>query len=407
MVYATSTKDVADLVKFTRDNSLDVAVCGAGHSPSGASSTDGGVCIDLSKMRAISVDTNSNHITVQGGAVLQDVYIAVEKYGLALVGGICSNVGIGGFALMGGYGWLTGAHGLAVDNIVQAEIVLADGSIVTASSSENPDLYWAIRGAGPCFGIATSIVFQGFVQGLVWSGELTFPPSALRALVEFANHVLEVSKGESSMVMIQGQLPGSTEPLVVAQVFYDGTENEAKNFFAPLLKLGPIEDSTKMMPFSQTTGGGDDVPPGFGKETGGGIMEPIDAGFVESLYEDYMAFIKNVPDASGTLIAYEIHPTHGTLLHSQDETAFPNRGTFGNVVIYAAYTKDENALACEKWCRKMHDKIHNEFERRKELDGVDDTTMTGVGEYINYDGEPHFHFYTSMNTCVLIFNRSW
>ena len=397
MVYATSTNDVAKLVKFSRDNSLDLAVCGAGHSPIGASSTDGGMCIDLSKMQAISVDTNTNHITVQGGAVLQDIYIAVEKYGLAFVGGICGNVGIGGFGLMGGYGWLTGAHGLAVDNIVQAEIVLADGSIVTASNYENPDLYWAIRGAGPCFGIATSIVFQGFVQGPVWSGELSFPPSALRALVEFANHVLEVSKGESSMVIIQGLKPGSTEPLIVAQVFYDGTESEAKKFFGPLLKLGPIEDSTMMMPFSQTIGSGD-IPPGFGKATGGGIMEPIDSGFVESLYEDYMAFIKNVPDASGSLIAYEIYSSYGTLLHSQNETAFPNRGTFGNVVIYAAYTKDVSAPACEEWCRKIHDKIHNEFERRKELDDVDDTTKTGVGEYINNDGESYVRFYTSMDT---------
>jgi hypothetical protein len=392
VVYATSTKDVASLVEFTRANSLDVAVCGAGHSRIGASSTNGGVCIDLSKMQAISVDTNTNHITVQGGAVLQDVYMAVEKYGLALVGGLCGNVGIGGFALMGGYGWLTGAHGLAVDNIVQAEIVLADGSVVIASRSENPDLYWAIRGAGPCFGIATSIVFQGFVQGPVWSGELTFSPAALGALVGFANHVLSVSKGESSMVMIQGQLPGSTKPLVIVEVFYNGTEDEARGFFAPLLKLGPIKDSTKMMPFSQTTGGGDDIPPGFGKGTGGGIMEPIDADFVESLYEDYVTFIKNVPDASESLIAYEIHPTYGTLLHSQNETAFPNRGTFGNVVIYAAYTKDESAPACEEWCRKMHDKIHNEFERRKEVDGVDDTTKTGVGEYINYDGKRYLLF---------------
>jgi hypothetical protein len=288
---------------------------------------------------------------------------------------------------MGGYGWLTGAHGLALDNLVQAEVVLADGSIVTASSSENPDLYWAIRGAGPCLGIATSIVFRGFVQGPVWHGDLIFPPSALGALVEFANHVLEVSRGESSMIMIQGQLPGATQPLVLVQVFYDGTEDKAKNFFAPLFKLGPIEDTTKVKPFSEATGGGDDIAPGFGKATGGGIMEPIDTGFVKSLYEDYMAFVKNVPDASGTVLAYEIHPTYGTLLHSQKETAFPNRGTFGNIIVVAAYTKEESAPACEEWCRVMHDKIHNEFERRKELDNVDDTTKTAVGEYINYDGE--------------------
>ena len=174
MVFPTSTKHVATLVRFSQNNSLDIAVCGGGHAANGASSTDGGMCINLSKMQAVSVDSSTKYVTVQGGALWQDVYIAAEKYGLALVGGICGNVGVGGLGLMGGYGWLTGAHGLTVDNIVEAEMVLADGSIVRASHLENPDLYWAIRGAGPCFGIATSIVFQGTVRGRFGVANLYF-----------------------------------------------------------------------------------------------------------------------------------------------------------------------------------------------------------------------------------------
>lgn len=392
MVFPTSTKDVSALVCFSQENSLDIAVRCGGHSPNGASSTDGGVCIDLSQMQAVSVDSSTNYVTVQGGALWQDIYIATGKCGVALVGGICGNVGVGGSGLMGGYGWLTGAHGLAVDNIVKAEIVLADGSLVTASAAENPDLYWAIRGAGPCFGIATSLVFQGYNQGSVWNGELVYPLSALPAVVEFMNHLLAVSKGESSALFMIGMLPGMTDPALVVQVYYDGTESQAKEFFAPLLKLGPTEDNTKVKPFSGTTGGGDDAPPGRGEITGGCIMAPIDALFLESLVKDYLAFTQKVPDASETIMAFETHPTYGISRHTQTETAFPNRGMFGNAIIFAKYTNEETAPACKEWCRAIHDKIRKEFERRRMADDVDELTKTAVGEYINYDGELYLRF---------------
>jgi FAD/FMN-containing dehydrogenase len=119
-------------------------------------------CALISLMQAVSIDSSTNYVTVQGGALWQDIYIAAGKCRVALVGGICGNVSVGGSGLMGGYGWLTGAHGLAVDDIVKTEIVLADGGIVTASAAEHSDLYWAIRDAGPCFGIATSLIFQGY-----------------------------------------------------------------------------------------------------------------------------------------------------------------------------------------------------------------------------------------------------
>ena len=127
-----------------------------------------------------------------------EVYTAAEKYGLGFVGGTCGDVGVGGLGLVGGYGWLTGAHGLSVDNIVQLEVVLADGSIVTASGMENPDLYWAMRGAGPCCGVATNITFQGHRIDQVWHGDLVFPSSAFPAIFEFVNYILRISKGESS-----------------------------------------------------------------------------------------------------------------------------------------------------------------------------------------------------------------
>jgi len=129
-----------------------LAVAGGKHSPSGSSSTDGGLCIDLSKMRGVNVDVEKKTATVQGGALWADVNSELAKYGLAAVGGIVDHTGVGGLSLGGGYGFLTGQHGMVVDNILEVELVLADGTIVTASESQNSDLFWAARGAGFKFG---------------------------------------------------------------------------------------------------------------------------------------------------------------------------------------------------------------------------------------------------------------
>lgn len=116
-------------------------------------------------------------------------------------------------------------------------------------------------------------------------------------------------------------------------------------------------------------------------------MAPMDVTYVESLFDDYASFVKDVPDASGSSLILETHPPYGTLLHSQIETAFPKGGNFSNVIIFVAYGDEESFAACKEWTGYMNNKIRNELERRKAADGVDETTKLGVGEYVNYDGQ--------------------
>jgi len=118
-----------------------------------------------------------------------------------------------------------------------------------------------MRGAGPCFGVATSIVFRGYATRQLWHGDLVFPPSAIPAILEFDTRVLKASKGESSAVMIFGVLPMSADPIVLVSVFHNGLEKEAREVFALLLKLGPIVNSTRMKTFSQTTMGNEQYFP--------------------------------------------------------------------------------------------------------------------------------------------------
>src|SRR5262245_47465787 len=155
----SGTADVAVAVRFARDNNLEIAVRGGGHNVAGTAVCDDGMVIDLSAMRAAWVDPDSRTAWVQGGALWRDLDHETQAHGLAATGGIVGHTGVAGLTLGGGIGWLMRKYGLAVDNLVAAEVVTADGSIIRASAGEHPDLFWALRGGGGNFGVVTSFRF--------------------------------------------------------------------------------------------------------------------------------------------------------------------------------------------------------------------------------------------------------
>ncbi len=152
--------EVQAVLDTGRRSGLPVAVRGGGHSGPGFGTVDGGIVIDLSPMHAVAVDPRRRTATVQGGATWRAVDAATHEHGLATPSGIISSTGVGGLTLGGGHGYLSRRHGLAIDNLVEAEVVLADGTIVRASKDQHPDLFWALRGGGGNFGIVTSFTFR-------------------------------------------------------------------------------------------------------------------------------------------------------------------------------------------------------------------------------------------------------
>jgi FAD/FMN-containing dehydrogenase len=157
IAYCASARDVAAAVSFARDASLEISVrSGGAHSTPGLGVGDAGIVVDVSRMNDVEVDPMARRATVGGGALLRDVDAATQAHGLAVPLGEIGHTGIGGIATGGGMGWLTRQHGLTCDNLVAAQVVLADGSIVRAAADENPDLFWAIRGGGGNFGVVTS-----------------------------------------------------------------------------------------------------------------------------------------------------------------------------------------------------------------------------------------------------------
>src|SRR5439155_16076825 len=160
IVRCAGLADVVSAVNFARETKLLVAVRGAGHNIAGTSLCDGGIVIDLSRMKSVRVDPARRTARVEGGATWADFNHELQIFGLAATGGYIGTTGVSGLTLGGGLGWMVRKHGLALDNLLSVDVVTADGRVLTASEKENADLFWGVRGGGGNFGIVTSFEFQ-------------------------------------------------------------------------------------------------------------------------------------------------------------------------------------------------------------------------------------------------------
>lgn len=241
------TDDVVTAVNVARKNDVLVAVRSGGHDYAGKSMCDGGLTIDLSLMTDVTVDAEARTARVQPGARWRQVDEETQKVGLATTGGTVSTVGVAGYTLGGGSGWLARKHGLAVDNLVSAEVVLASGEIVRASESENPDLFWALRGGSGNFGVVTSFQYRLHqLEGEVLAGQILYPfeeaPEVLRAwrsfMVEAPDELqcypflIRVPPLESFPQRYHGQVA------IDLAVAYLGNATEGEGVLKPLRELG-------------------------------------------------------------------------------------------------------------------------------------------------------------------------
>lgn len=404
VVFPTSPEDVAKAVLFSTENKLELAVAGGRHSTSGASSTDGGLCIDLSKMRGVTVDAENKAVTAQGGALWSDVDSELAKYELATVGGTVNHTGIGGLTLGGGYGYLSGRYGMTVDNLLAVEYVLADGTISTASESQNPDLFWAARGAGVNFGVVTSFTYQAHEQkNPVWGGLLIFPKEKLTQVINAANHFIKTGDGRNMMLVAFASPPPTEKPAIVTVLFFDGAEDEAKAFYEPLLSLEPLANKTSSMPYSSANAMLNPMAHyGFRRSMkGSAFIVPIDPEFAATLFKDYEDFLQKVPDATHSSIMLEYVSFEKIISVSQTATSFANRGAYGNLVFCPVWADPKNDTECREWTRVLYAKTRAALVQRK-TKGTDKVTQDGVGEYVNYDGFVPGDIAYGLNTARLI-----
>jgi FAD binding domain/Berberine and berberine like len=258
-VSCRTTAEVVNAVKLARDRGLRVAVRGGGHSIAGLSTIDGDMLIDLAPMNSVEVDREHKTAKVGGGALWSDVDQETQKYGLATPGGVVSDTGVAGLTLGGGYGWLRRKFGLSCDNLLEAEIVCADGEVRTASADSNPDLYWALRGGGGNFGVVTSFTFQLHEVGPEVAFAATFYPveetaDVLRRWREY----VEQAPNEVTSVCVTITFPANPDlpeavhdrPVAIIGGVYAGDVEEGMKVMQPLRELGtPLFDMSGPTPF--------------------------------------------------------------------------------------------------------------------------------------------------------------
>ena len=252
IVRCAGTADVVAAVTFAREHALTLSIKGGGHNVTGNAMNDGGLVIDLSGMRAVYVDPDARMVRAQGGATWGDVDRETQLFGLAVPGGVVSTTGIAGLTLHGGLGHLRGLYGLSLDNLLEVEIVTADGEVRTANSTQHPDLFWAVRGAGSNVGVVTSFLFRAHKIGTVV--QLCAPAypmeDAVAVLRGWRDYVERAPEAVSSLALLW-TIPdvdafppeARRQPVVLTPAVYAGPPEEGERVMQPLRELGtPVLD---------------------------------------------------------------------------------------------------------------------------------------------------------------------
>ena len=245
----TGTADVVEAVNFARENDLLTAIRGGGHNVGGRALCDDGLVIDLSRMRGVNVDPRDHVVRVQGGATLGDLDRETHPFGLAVPSGVVPKTGIAGLTLGGGVGWLIRKYGMSIDNLLSCQVVTAEGAIITASESENPDLFWALRGGGGNFGVVTSLTFRAHPVHKVVGGLVLYPrPAAFDVIRNFRDY-MKTAPDELTAYVALLHAPDGT-PMVGIAACYCGVENDAERALRPLRGFGtPVVDAIQTIPF--------------------------------------------------------------------------------------------------------------------------------------------------------------
>jgi FAD/FMN-containing dehydrogenase len=340
IVQAEQVADVVAAVTFARDNELELAVRGGGHSAPGFGTTDGGVVLDLGHMRHVHVDPRGRIARAGGGATWGDFNYATHAFGLATTGGIVSTTGIGGLTLGGGIGYLSRGYGLSIDNLLSAEVVTADGAVRTASRDEHPDLFWALRGGGGNFGVVTSFEFQLHPVSDVYVGiffyELDVAGDLLRFWRDFIATAPEAYGGFPAFQVappldfIPPERHGDT--LCAAVVHWAGPLDEGEAAMKPFRDLAPVvAEMVGPMPYPALNAAFDGLfPKGIRSYWKGSfVTELTDAGI-----EAHLVHGPKVPEVSSTMHLYPINGACHRV--AADETAFAYRdATFATVIVCA------------------------------------------------------------------------
>ncbi|HYX83968.1 MAG TPA: FAD-binding oxidoreductase [Gaiellales bacterium] len=363
IVRAASVDDVAKTVGFARRRETPIAVRGGGHSGAGLGTIDDGVVLDLTAINHVTVDADRRTVRVGGGATLGQVDAATSEVGMAAPFGILGTTGVGGLTLGGGIGHLSRRHGLSIDNLLGANLVLADGSRVRASADENPDLFWAIRGGGGNFGVVTEFEFRLHPVSTVVAGptfwSLDDTAAVLRTYREFIGQAPRELNGFFAFATVP-PVPLFPEELhgrpVAAIIWcYAGDDNDAAQAaMAPMLDAAePLMHGAGPMPFATLQGFFDPLYP---KGPQGYWRADFIREIPDGLIEQHVEHSRRMPPGSSTMHLYPIDGAVHDVAEADTAWSYRDAGWAG--VIYGVDPNPANAEAITRWTVDYFDATH-------------------------------------------------
>lgn len=351
--------DVIAAVNFARESRLPIAIRGGGHSVPGFGTCDGGVVIDLSRMRGVRVNPEKRTARAEGGATWGDFNAATYPFGLATTGGIISTTGVSGLTLGGGIGYLARGFGLSLDNLISADVVTADGKFLIASEKENEDLFWAIRGGGGNFGVLTSLEFRLHPVKDIYGGPMFYELKHVGDILRFYRDYIKDAPEEMGCFpafQIAPPLPfipenrhGDTFVAMVA--CWAGPLDKGEKALKPFHDVAPVvAEFVGPMPYPALNSAFDGlVPPG--------LQHYWKANFVKELTDDaILAHIEHGPKIPAVNSTMHIYPINGACHRvATDATAFGHRDANFATVIAGMWPDPTHNTANVKWVRDYYE----------------------------------------------------
>lgn len=358
--------DVRRAVAFSAETGLMMSVRSGGHNVSGSAICDGGLMIDLSPMKGIRIDPAGRRARTEPGILWREFDHETQALGLATTGGIVSSTGVAGLTLGGGLGWLMGSCGLASDNLVSADVVTADGRLLTASDQENPDLFWGLRGGGGNFGIVTSFEFQLHPVSMVLGGLLIHPLDSAVDLLRFYEEFTRTTPDELGTMALFVTSPEGQRVVAIA-VCFNGDPAEGERVLRPLRAFGtPLADTIAAMPYLQVQRMFDDgFPHGQQNYWKSNFLHDLDAEAI-GLIVDH---VRRCPSPGSAVAIEQLGGAVGRI--GRHETAFSHREARFNLLIVGIWPDRSENEKNVAWVRDLWEAL---------------ASHSAGGVYVNYLG---------------------
>ena len=373
IVQCAGAADVIAALQFGREHALPISVRGGGHSVAGSCIIDDGLMIDLSQMKSIRVNPDTRTAHVEPGVVWGELDQEAQAFGLATVGGTVAHTGVAGLTLGGGFGWLTNKHGMTIDNLLAADVVTADGRLLHTSRDENPDLFWALRGAGANFGIVTSFEFRMHPVGPeILGGMVLFPMDQLRDVFRFYREFLFDSPVELTAYAAILTGPDGVQ-LVAVAVCYSGDLDAGMRAVEPLQSFGkPVADLIRPMSYLDQQAILTQASP-YGRQN------YWKAELSRTLSDEAIDVIAEyAPEAPSPYTVIVVAGNSGVArCVSSIATAYVHRSEAFNVMLLAAWDDPVDAERNICWTRSLHEDLRPHMTGGVYVNDLDDPQEEG------------------------------